>query len=222
MEKLVDAYRNEKMTFNQLNRNALILMGAGSETTATWLTGLTYYLIMNPRTLEKLTKEIRRRFESSDEITMVGINSCTYLLACLEESLRIFPPSPATHARYTPPGGITIGGKYVSEGIEVGIPIYAASRSASNFQNPDEFIPERWTDPQYSNDKKDALIPFSLGPRNCIGRNLAYVEAKLVMAKLLWHFDLIDAGNDNWLDQKIYMVWQKPPLMVNLVPVMRE
>jgi cytochrome P450 len=240
MEKLVDAYWSQKMTYNQLNVNAKILLGAGSETTATWLSGissltklvivpsrlpsgLTYFLLKNPRALEKLTKEIRRKFESADDITMIGVNSCSYLLACLEESLRIFPPSPATHARYTPPGGITIEGNYVPEGIAVGIPIYAACHSALNFQDPDIFIPERWTgeDRRYDTDRKDAMQPFSLGPRNCIGPNLAYVETKLVITKLLWHFDMVDSGNENWLDQKIYMVWQKPPLMIKLMPVQR-
>jgi len=223
MEKLVEAYRSQKLTFNQLNGNAKILMGGGSETAATWLAGLTYYLMKNPRTLEKLTREIRGKFENPEDITMVGVNACPYLLGCLEESLRIYPPSPATHARYVPPGGMLIEGRFVPGGTEVGIPIYSGCHSTLNFRDPENFIPERWTgeDLRYNTDRKDAMQAFSLGPRNCIGRNLAYVEVKLVIAKLLWHFELMDAGNENWLKQKIYLVWQKPPLMVKLKPVQR-
>lgn len=66
------------------------------------------------------------------------------------------------------------------------------------------------------------MQPFSLGPRNCIGRNLAYVEAKVVVAKLLWNFELVDVGNEGWLDQKVYLVWERRPLMVKLIPVDRR
>lgn len=49
---------------------------------------------------------------------------------------------------------------------------YASYHSSSNFAWPDSFIPERWlgNDPRFTNDKKDVLQPFSLGPRNCLGK----------------------------------------------------
>ncbi|KAH6676007.1 cytochrome P450 [Halenospora varia] len=63
------------------------------------------------------------------------------------------------------------------------------------------------------------MQPFSAGPRNCIGRNLAYGEIRLILARVLWNFDL-ELQNDglNWNDQKVWMVWEKPPLNVKLVP----
>lgn len=63
------------------------------------------------------------------------------------------------------------------------------------------------------------MQPFSFGPRNCIGRNLAYAEMRTIMARLVFNFDLTLAPESkNWLDQKIYNLWQKPPLMVHLTP----
>lgn len=99
---------------------------------------------------------------------------------------------------------------------------YAVFRSPSNFKNPDLYVPERWLDdnPEYADDKKDALQPFSFGPRNCIGRNLAYIEMRLVLAKLIWHFDfeLTEEGK-NWVEkQYVYTVWEKIPLMIKLHP----
>lgn len=185
--------------------------------------GVTYYLMTYPRTLKRLTEEIRGKFSSPEEITMTSVNSCKYLFACLKEALRIYPPSPATHARYVPPGGLTIDGHYVPEDTAVGIAINAVCNSPLNFKNPDEFVPERWTgeDPAYKHDKKDAAQVFSIGPRNCIGRNLAYLEMRLVISRLVWHFDLEDCTPGNWRDQKVFMVWDKPPLMVKLKPVDR-
>lgn len=155
---------------------------------------------------------------------MTRVNTCKYLSACLEEALRIYPPSPATHARYVPPGGMTIDGQYMPEGMAVGIAINAVCNSPLNFKDPEKFVPERWTgeDPAYKNDRIEAAQVFSLGPRNCIGRNLAYLEMRLVIAKLVWNFDLENSTPGDWRDQKIYMVWDKPPLMTKLKPVQRK
>lgn len=238
MDKLLEAFYAGKVSSNQLNGNAQLLTLAGSETTATLLSGnihltstgmastnnvlgLTYLLVTHPGVLQRLTEEIRTTFSSSEEITVTGVNGCKYLLACIEESLRIYPPSPQTHPRYTPPGGMMIADKFVPGDMAVGISIYAAARSERNFHRASEFIPERWMneDAAFASDRREASQPFSYGPRNCIGRNLAYVEMKLVIASLLWHFDLENATEGNWLDQKIYMVWRKKPLMMKLKPI---
>jgi averantin hydroxylase len=65
-------------------------------------------------------------------------------------------------------------------------------------------------------------MPFSLGPRGCIGRNLAYAEMRLILAKVLWNFDLeLDEQRcGEWMKcQKIYFLWEKPPLWVKLTAV---
>src|SRR4051794_4312736 len=111
-----------------------------------------------PETLRKLTGEIRGKFKSASEITMISVNSCKYLSACLEEALRIYPPSPATHARYIPAGGMVIDGHYVPEDTAVGIAINAICHSPLNFKDPEKFIPERWTGGAsgYETDKREA------------------------------------------------------------------
>ncbi|KAI0379847.1 cytochrome P450 [Hypomontagnella monticulosa] len=223
MDKLIDSYKSGKMTFEQLIGNAGVLIGAGSETTATLLAGLTYLLLKNPRVLQRLTKEIRGTFQQADEITITRVSQCKYLFACIEEGLRFYPPSPQPHHRIVPPGGAVVNGEYLPERVAVAIPIYAACRSQRNFSQPDKFIPERWMgeDPQFENDRRDASQPFHFGPRNCIGRNLAYVEMKIIIARLVWHFDIENATEGDWLDQKVYIVWEKSPLWVKLRPVPR-
>lgn len=174
--------------------------------------------------MEKLKVEIRGRFNSVDEITVQKVNTCAYLRACVEEALRIYPPAPDSHTRITPPEGVLIDGYSVPGGMGVGVPIYSACRSPLNFKDPDKFVPERWTgeDPAYDGDHKDAAQFFSFGPRNCIGKNLAYVEARLIIAKLIWLFDWERCFNESWVDQKIYIVWDKGPLMMKLKPVQRD
>ncbi|KAI0174917.1 averantin oxidoreductase [Pestalotiopsis sp. NC0098] len=225
MDKLIDAYKGGKMSFEQLTGNASVLIVAGSETTATALAGFTYLLLKNPRVYAKVTSEIRSVFATAEDITFVNANQCKYLLACIEETLRIYPPSPQPHQRIIPEGGAVVNGEFLPSGTAVSVPLYAACRSAENWVDPASFIPERWLgqDPRFAGDKRDAFQPFSYGPRNCIGRNLAYVEMKIILARLLWHFDLQSASDGreekDWLDQKVYLIWEKSPLWIKLVPV---
>ncbi|KAK7698575.1 hypothetical protein SLS64_012443 [Diaporthe eres] len=224
MDKLITAYNSGKMSFEQLSGNSQILIAAGSETTATLMSGLTWLLLKNPRVLEKLATEVRSAFSHPDEITFTGVNNCKYLLACIEEALRAYPPSPQPHHRIVPPGGATVNGEFLPEGVSVSIPIYAASNSPANWSRPGEFIPERWLgeNPEFDGDKRDASQPFQIGTRGCIGRNLAYSEIKLIMARLVWQFDIQNATEGDWMgSQKVFMVWEKAPLWIKLQPVKR-
>lgn len=60
--------------------------------------------------------------------------------------------------------------------------------------------------------------PFSFGPRDCIGRNLAYHEMRLIMAKLLWNFDMeLDPRSEGWTEAlRTFVIWEKSPLLVRL------
>lgn len=113
--------------------------------------------------------------------------------------------------------------------------------SEKNFKDAKRFIPERHLDdPRFASDNKNALQPFSFGPRNCIGRkyrspcsvghlnalltfvlffSLAYVEMRLILARMIVNFEIELAEPDlDWTDQNVYNLWEKPPLMLNLIP----
>lgn len=76
----------------------------------------------------------------------------------------------------------------------------------------------------FNRDNKAAVQPFSFGPRNCLGKNLARAEMRLVMAKLLWRFDmeLVQGGKDWKEGQRVWGFWVKPPLTCRLRPVERD
>jgi cytochrome P450 len=116
-------HRGEKdgLTDNELVLNGRVLILAGSETTATLLSSVTYWLLRTPETLRKVMDEVRSAFKSEDEI---NFNNATmrlpYMLACLEEGLRRYPPVPSGLLRWTPPGGPTeIAGRLVPENVSV-------------------------------------------------------------------------------------------------------
>ena len=101
---------------------------------------------------------------------------------------------------------------------------HATNHSTRNYTSPELYVPERWLgDVRYKDDNRASLNPFSFGPRNCLGKNLAYAEMRLILAKVLFNFDLelVDKTNDWMKNQKVFALWEKPSLMVSLRPVQR-
>ncbi|GME43548.1 Cytochrome p450 protein [Neofusicoccum parvum] len=202
------------LSLSDMHANASVFMVAGTETTATLLSGLSYHLLMNRDKLQKATDEVRSL--SEEQLNLEALPHLEYLSACFEEGLRCYPPVPSGLLREVPQGGNTICGEWLPPKTCICVSHWAAYHSASNFKDPDSFIPERWLpDTGYDDDKKEAMQPFSVGPRNCIGKNLAYHEMRLILAKILWHFDIkICPESENWENQKAWLLWDKPALLV--------
>jgi cytochrome P450 len=209
------------MSTAELTANASNLILAGSETTATLLSGCVWQLLQNPDVLEKITSEVREAFQSSDEIDLQSAGNLKYALAVLEETMRIYPPVPSQAPRTVPAGGDTIDGDFIPEGTIIHLPQYVAHHLESNFTRPEDFHPERFLGAkEFANDNYAVMQPFSVGPRNCIGRNLAYAEMRLILAKFLYNFDLeLDPRTVDWADQNVSILWEKHPLLVKLKAV---
>jgi len=217
------------LSLKEMHSNAALFMGAGTETTATELSGMLYLLLQNPDKMTKLVEDIRTAFQTDEDITMERIAQLEYLHACLEEGLRLYPPVPIGLPRIVPAGGTTICDEFVPGGSAVCITQYSTYRSPKNFSHPDSFLPERWSPTStsssspFAHDKRQALQPFSYGPRNCLGKNMAYHEMRLVLVKLLFHFDFtLCTESQGWSErQRVFSLWEKCPLMVKIGVVER-
>ena len=212
------------LSVGELYANAQILVMAGSETSATLLAVMAYYLMKNPDKLRRLQAEVRTAFASEAEIDFATVSKLPYLVAVISESLRIQPPIPLSIPRFVPHPGATIDGRFVPGGTNLAISQFAAYRSRSNFRDPDRFVPERWLgEERYADDNRDVFQPFSLGPRNCIGRHLAQVETRLILARLVWNFDFeLMPDSEAWHVQRTFLLYEKGPLHARLTPVRRE
>ncbi|KAB2571595.1 Cytochrome P450 monooxygenase rdc4 [Lasiodiplodia theobromae] len=215
------------LSLAEMHANAATLMGAGTETTATVLSGACWLLCNNRDKLNQLNDEVRQAFGSAGDLGMQTLARLPYLNACLQESLRMFPPAPLGLPRVTPRGGAVICGKPVAERTTVYVSHFAAYHNASNFYDAYNFHPERWlpdADPCFADDKKNVMEPFSFGPRNCVGKNLAWHEMRAILANIVLNFDmqLSEKTVKNWMDQKAYLVWDKTPLYINLKPVAQD
>jgi cytochrome P450 len=206
------------MTHDEIKETSGSIIIAGSETSATLLSGAIYYLLKNPVWMSKLQNEVRSSFVNKSQITFSSTSQMTIMNAVIHETFRIYPPVPVALPRLTPKDGAVVAGAYIPPYTRIGIPQYAAYHSSRNFANPDKYAPERFLgDEEYAQDKRSVVQPFSVGPRNCIGQNLAWAEIRTILARLMWHFDfeILDESRD-WEKQKVFILWSKPSLMVKL------
>ncbi|PUU77618.1 cytochrome P450, partial [Tuber borchii] len=192
------------MTIPELSGQARTIITAGSETTATFLSGTTYHLLKNPRVYNLLVEEILSAYSTYEDITDTNAWRLKYLSAVMDEGFRIYPPI-----------GAGIYRERMKKTVEPSTSSWSTCRSPENFHNPDEFKPERWLDPDCT-DKKHASQPFSLGSRVYIGRNLALKEIRLVLSKMLWVYDmeLVNKSLDLDRDSTSYVLWGKPEIWV--------
>ncbi|KAK1147973.1 hypothetical protein N8T08_000489 [Aspergillus melleus] len=213
-------HRGDKDELNEfeLQANANILIVAGSETTATLLSGVTFWLLKTPGALEKAVQEVRSTMHSETEINFLNVTARPpYMMACLNEAFRMYPPVPGDLQRMTL-GPSVIAGYEVPAKTKVSVHQSSAYLSPSNFHNPTHFIPERWL-PSVNTDPSSPFYADQRDPRNCIGKNLAYNEMRVILARVLWNFDLeLQPESLDWKDQKSFILWEKLPLMCKLIP----
>ena len=179
---------NNKPTEGYLLAQAITLLIAGSETTATFLAGCAYYLMRNPKEFQRLKEEVRGAFKESNDMDTNALSRLPYLTGVCEEGLRLFGPAPFIWPRYSP--GAEIDGHYIPPGTVVSTSNYTVSRDSRAWHDAAGFHPERWLpadhplhDPVYDNDNKESFFPFGIGPRACLGINLAYMEMRHILAK---------------------------------------
>ncbi|RMJ14371.1 hypothetical protein CDV36_005981 [Fusarium kuroshium] len=208
------------LTPDEMVVDAFSIAIAGSDGTATALAGTIHLLLTHRDVYQQLQGCIRQEFEAEENISTLALSNdrVPLLDAVIQESMRLFPPVAITLPRVVPPGGEAIDGLFVPEGTIVGVNQLAAYHSEKNFGQASEFLPERWLNER--GDCRAVFQPFSVGPRNCLGKNLAKAELRLILVRMLWRFDMeLVPECEGWMDgQKIYGFWTKPPLLVKLSP----
>jgi cytochrome P450 len=129
---------HDKLGWERLRVNASLLVIAGSETTATLLSGTTYLLLSNPDALRQLTEEVRSAFKSDDEITLLSVGNLTYMLACLNEALRMYSPVAGGMPRSTPNGEAMVDGHLVPKDVSPHSSLLACSERIGRADLPDK------------------------------------------------------------------------------------
>lgn len=211
------------LTPEELVSEATALIAAGNDTASTCIASIFFYLVHSPRILAKLVSEITSNFADVEDIIFQRLQELPYLHAVIDESLRLSPPIPGLLARRVLTSGALIDGSYCPAGTVIGVSAYVLHHDEKYFPSASSFIPERWisefhedvdieTSPQAMALAKSAFCAFSSGPRGCIGKNMAYMEISLSIARLLFLYEARASSSDTTLsrnseDKKEYRLW---------------
>jgi cytochrome P450 len=154
----------------------LTLVVAGHETTASTLNWAWYLLSQHPHVEDKLSQEIAS-VPVGDTPTLDDLPRFPYTRQVLEETLRLYPAGWLMTRRALRDD--QLGDYFVPAGTEIYVPPYFIQRHPALWENPDQFDPDRFDPARAQKRHPLALLPFSAGPRNCIGELLARVEMQI-------------------------------------------
>ena len=132
------------MTVPEIKANASLFMAAGTDSSATILTGCIYFLSQHPDVLRRLTDDIRNAFKTQEDIIFANTPKLSYLQAVLDETMRMYPPTLAGQPHRVPKGGANISGYWVPPGVRL---LSSSNTTANAFRSPSKSINGQPTSP---------------------------------------------------------------------------
>ncbi|XP_028400472.1 cholesterol 24-hydroxylase-like [Dendronephthya gigantea] len=178
--------RDRTLSGEDLIDDFVTFFSSGHETTSSTLSFCLLELASNQQALNRAVKEINDVLSTRNDVTYDDLPKFKYLDCCLKETLRLYPPAPGI-IRITP-DNVTLAGYQIPKGTTTSASPFVMGRHPALWDNPGDFIPERWESSDDSRISGFAYFPFSLGPRNCIGQQFAMMESKVILAKFLQTF----------------------------------
>ncbi|MDS0259020.1 cytochrome P450 [Haloarcula sp. S1CR25-12] len=163
----------------QLRDEMMTMLLAGHDTTALTLT-YTWFLLSEHPEIERRVHEELDEVVGDERPGMAHVRELDYLEWVIQEAMRLYPP---VYTMFREPiEAVELSGYPVESGMTLMLPQWGVHRSERFYEDPDTFDPERWK-PDRANDRpRFAYFPFGGGPRHCIGKHLAMLEAQLIVA----------------------------------------
>lgn len=184
------AKNNPTFTDSDIVNEACTFMLAGQDSVGASLAFCLFLLAQSPECQQKCMDELNGIFEGEDRVpTMKDIREMRYLEQCIKETLRLFPSVPMIARKISE--DIRVGKHTIPAGNNIFIFPFATHRLADIYPNPEQFDAERFSPEQCEKRHPYAFIPFSAGPRNCIGYKFAYIELKTILSTVLRSFELL-------------------------------
>ena len=190
----------EKLGREELTAEALTQLIAGSDTTSNTSCALLYWCVRTPGVVEKLQKELDDNIGEGVP-SYDAVKDLPYVQKVIWETMRIHSTSSLGLPRLVPmaspenpsPKNCDILGYSFPPGTALSVPAYTIHHSKELWgDDADEFVPDRWDDSRITEKQRDSFIPFSYGPRSCVGRNVAEMELRLITSVLFRNFSFLD------------------------------
>ncbi|XP_077541894.1 cytochrome P450 4V2-like [Haemaphysalis longicornis] len=188
MDLLLLEHFKGNITEDGIREEVDTFMFAGHDTTATGISWALFLIGHHPLEQKRIHDELDSIFgdDMNRYVTSEDLKRMKYLECAIKESQRIYPSVPVIARTCSEP--FTIGGVTLPERSVIQIVPYFLHRDPKAFPKPEEFHPERFLPENASGRHPYAYVPFSAGPRNCIGQKFALAEEKIVLANILRRF----------------------------------
>jgi cytochrome P450 len=208
-----DEETGESMNNLQLRDEVMTLFSAGTETSSNALSWAIFLLASHQEKKEKLSQEIKDIL-GDRKVQLADIQKFTYANQVIQEVLRLYPPAwiVGRAAKDTD----EIDGFSIAPKTQILIPTSVIHRHPDLWENPNDFIPERFESEQIKQRHKFAHFPFGGGPRFCIGNNFALMEMTLALVMIYQKFDLALLPNQTIEGEPMVTLKPKSGIFVNL------
>ena len=180
-----------KLGREELASEALTQLIAGSGTTSNTLAALLYHILHEPEVVKKLQAELDAALPNDEVPQFEQVKDLPYVDAVIKEALRIHGTSALGLPRTVPPGPpVEIAGHQFLPGTVVSVPTYTVHHLRDVWgDDVDEYRPDRWAEDKITEQQKAAFVPFSYGPRACVGRNVAEMELALIVSTVFKRYE---------------------------------
>ncbi|MBI3742970.1 MAG: cytochrome P450 [Chloroflexi bacterium] len=181
------------MSDKQLRDEVMTLLLAGHETTALALTWAFWLLAQHADIEQRLAAEVRDVLGSRSP-GIADLPALRLTEAVVNESLRLYPPAWTLIRRSLEP--VALDGLTIPTRNAVFMSQWVMHRDPRFFEHPEAFDPDRWLGEAAARIPAGAFFPFGIGPRQCVGRRFAMMEAVLLLAGIVQRFSLTRASNE--------------------------
>lgn len=173
----------------ELIAESLTQLIAGSDTTSNSSCAILWWIVKHPSVHARLLTELDERLEAEEGVISYGdCKDLVYLEACIKEGLRIHSTSSIGLPRLLPET-VSFKGHTLRKGMVCSVPTFTVHHDPEVWGDPQAFRPERWLEPDAKKYER-GYMPFSYGPRSCIGRNLAMVELQMIIATIFKRYEM--------------------------------
>ncbi|XP_045401437.1 cytochrome P450 4B1 isoform X1 [Lemur catta] len=177
-----------KLSDADLRAEVDTFMFEGHDTTTSGICWFLYCMAQYPEHQHRCREEAREILGDRDSFQWDDLSKMTYLTMCIKECFRLYPPVPQVYRQLSKPVTF-VDGRSLPAGSLVSLHIYALHRNSAVWPDPEVFDPLRFSPENASGRHPFAFMPFSAGPRNCIGQQFAMNEIKVVTALCLLRFE---------------------------------
>ncbi|XP_066920606.1 cytochrome P450 4V2-like [Clytia hemisphaerica] len=188
MDMLLDLYEKNEIDIEGIREEVDTFMFEGHDTTAAGLSWTLFMLGLYPEIQQKLHNEIDKVADQEGDL-VEKIKSIKYLEYVIKEGLRLHPPV-MVYARVLEKAG-QIDGITMPKGTQLVIDAFSLHTNPEYWDEPMKFNPERFSEEKYVKRNPYCYVPFSAGPRNCIGQKFAMLEEKVLLYHVLLNFEVV-------------------------------